>query len=301
MKILLFGKNGQIGWELLRSLAPLGEIIAPEKDSRDLCGDLANSNGISKTIRATMPDVIVNAAAYTAVDKAEKEQEHAFAINAKAPEVIAREAATCGAWFVDYSTDYVFNGESDRPWIETDLANPLNVYGESKLRGEKEIQKSGCRFLIFRTSWIYATHGDNFVKTILRLAKDRDTLSVVDDQIGSPTGAELVADVTAHALRHILKHPGAGGLYHLSARGETSWNDYARFIVYDADRKGFPLKTKKEAIAAIPSSSYPAPAKRPLNSRLDASKLEQTFGLNLPDWRPGVEHVLSELIESQSK
>ncbi|MDO9166328.1 MAG: dTDP-4-dehydrorhamnose reductase, partial [Rhodoferax sp.] len=231
MKILLFGKNGQIGWELQRSLAPLGELIALDRHNADRCGDLGNPQGLAATVQEVRPDVIVNAAAYTAVDKAESEPELAGTINALAPGVLAQEAARLGAWLVHYSTDYVFDGSGTRPWTEADTPAPLNVYGRTKLEGEQLIQAVGPQHLILRTSWVYAARGGNFAKTMLRLAQERERLTVIDDQFGAPTGAELVADVTAHAIRHLLKHPEDAGLYHLAAGGETSWCGYANYVL----------------------------------------------------------------------
>ena len=224
MKILLFGKNGQVGWELQRSLAPLGELVALDADSRELCGDFTDLDGLVRTVRAVAPDVIVNAAAHTAVDKAESEPELVRTLNALAPAVLAQEAQRCNAWLVHYSTDYVFDGSGDRPWRETDATAPLSVYGATKLEGEQLIRQAACRHLIFRTSWVYGARGGNFAKTMLRLAQERDRLTVIDDQIGAPTGADLLADVTAHALRTARQQPELSGLYHLVAAGETSWH-----------------------------------------------------------------------------
>ncbi|MDT4291131.1 dTDP-4-dehydrorhamnose reductase [Methylomonas sp. MO1] len=295
MKVLLLGKNGQLGWELQRSLAPLGELVALDRFDQHYCGDLSNPNGIAETVRALRPDVIVNAAAYTAVDKAESESELANTINAVAPGTLAEEAKRIGAWLVHYSTDYVFDGSGDKPWREDDQVGPLNVYGQTKLAGERAIEASDCRHLIFRTSWVYAARGNNFAKTMLRLAQERQQLSVIDDQIGTPTGAELLADVSAHAIRHSLKTPEAAGVYHLTASGETSWYDYAHLVFDYARRAGIELKTDKQSVAAIPTSAYQTPAKRPLNSRLNTEKLQNVFGLQLPAWQLGVERMLSEL------
>ncbi|MDO9323192.1 MAG: dTDP-4-dehydrorhamnose reductase, partial [Pseudomonas sp.] len=234
MKILLLGKNGQVGWELQRSLAPLGELLALDSKSTAYCGDLNNLPGIAATIRSFAPHVIVNAAAYTAVDKAESEPAQAQRINAEAVAVLAHEAQQLGAWLVHYSTDYVFDGSGATPWQETAAVGPLSVYGTSKLAGELAIQASGCKHLIFRTSWVYAARGNNFVKTMLRLAQERDSLNVIADQFGAPTGAELLADVTAHALRCVQQQPELAGLYHLAAAGETNWYSYARFVLEQA-------------------------------------------------------------------
>ena len=295
MKILLFGKNGQVGWELQRSLAPLGELIALDRHSRDHCGDLADLDSIAKAIADIKPDVIVNAAAYTAVDKAETDIELAERINSKAPEVLALSAKNCGAWLVHYSTDYVFDGSGDQPWREDDDVNPLSVYGKTKLTGEQAIVNSGCLHLIFRTSWVYAAKGNNFAKTMLKLAQEREQLSVINDQIGAPTGAELIADVTAHALRLAVHNMEVSGLYHLVAGGQTSWFAYAEYVLDYARKINIELKLPKDALKAIPTSQYPTPATRPLNSRLNTEKLRTTFALHLPGWETGVERMLAEL------
>lgn len=298
MKILLLGKNGQLGWELQRALAPLGEVIALDRQgSEGLVGDLANLQGLANTIRKLEPDFIVNAAAYTAVDKAESEPELARTINALAPGVLAQEAQRCGAWLIHYSTDYVFDGSGNNPWVETDVTAPLSVYGATKLAGEQAIQSSGCRHLIFRTSWVYGARGGNFAKTMLRLAQERESLSVIDDQIGAPTGAELLADVTAHAVCTVNSQPELAGLYHLAASGETSWHGYASFVIDFARRAGLELKIAPNGIAPVPTTAYPLPARRPLNSRLDTRKLCDSFGLNLPHWQAGVERMLNEILE----
>ena len=296
MKILLLGKNGQVGWELQRSLAPLGELIALDADSREMCGDFTNLDGLIQTVRAVAPDVIVNAAAHTAVDKAESEPELVRAINALAPGMLAREAQRCDAWLIHYSTDYVFDGSGDRPWRETDSTAPLSVYGATKLEGEQLIRQSGCKHLIFRTSWVYGARGGNFAKTMLRLAQERDQLTVINDQIGAPTGADLLADITAHAIR--AARPELSGLYHLVAAGETSWHGYAGFVLDHARRAGIPLKVAPDAIHPVPTSAFPTPAKRPLNSRLDTAKLRSAFGLALPMWQNGVTRMLIEILVS---
>jgi dTDP-4-dehydrorhamnose reductase len=296
MRILLLGKNGQVGWELQRSLAPLGELIALDRHSTDYCGDLSQPDAIAQTVKALKPTVIVNAAAYTAVDKAETETELAYTINAKAPEALAQAAKQIGAWLVHYSTDYVFNGSGNQAWQETDAVAPLSVYGQSKLAGEQAIQAAEGLHLIFRTSWVYAARGNNFAKTMLRLAKERDQLSVINDQIGAPTGAELLADVTAHAIRSGLKQPELSGLYHLAAAGETSWYNYARYVLDYARQRGIELKTAENAISPIPTSAYPTPAQRPLNSRLNIEKLQNQFDLKIPDWQLGVERMLAEVL-----
>jgi dTDP-4-dehydrorhamnose reductase len=300
MKILLLGKNGQVGWELQRSLAPLGDVLALDSKSIDYCGDLNDLEGIAATVRAYAPDVIVNAAAYTAVDKAESGPEQAQRVNAEAVAVLADEAQQLGAWLVHYSTDYVFDGSGAQPWQETDAVAPLSVYGASKLAGEQAIQASGCKQLIFRTSWVYAARGNNFAKTMLRLARERDSLSVIADQFGAPTSAELLADISAHALRSVMHEPSLGGLYHLAASGETNWHDYARFVLEQAEAAGVTLKVAPQQIAAIATSAYPTAARRPLNSRLNTAKLQNAFALNLPDWQAGVARMLSETLEKSA-
>lgn len=296
MKILLFGKNGQVGWELQRSLQPLGQVIALGSNSSGLCGDFTNLEGLSNTIRQLKPNVIVNAAAYTAVDKAESEPQMAHRINAEAPGVLAHEASLSDAWLIHYSTDYVFDGAGTKPWTETDSTRPLNVYGKTKLAGEEVIRDSGCKYLIFRTSWVYAAHGNNFAKTMLRLAQERDSLSVIDDQIGAPTGGELLADVTSHAIRAVQKNPSLRGIYHLVAAGDVSWHGYAVFVLNFARQMGMDLKVLPEAISAIPSSEFPTPARRPKNSCLNNSKLEKSFNLTLPSWQSGVARMLTEIL-----
>lgn len=300
MKILLFGKGGQVGWELQRSLTPLGELVALDADSDDFCGDFTHPEGIAQTVRAVAPDVIVNAAAHTAVDKAESEPELSRAINALAPGVLAQEAKNSGAWLIHYSTDYVFDGSGNQPWLETAPTGPLNVYGKTKLEGEDAIRASGCQHLIFRTSWVYAARGGNFAKTMLRLARERDRLAVIDDQIGAPTGADLLADITAHAIRTTLQRPDVSGLYHLVAGGETSWHGYASFLIDFARQAGLDIKVAPEAIQPVPTSAFPSLAWRPGNSRLDTRKLQNTFGLHLPHWQTGVASMLTELLEKQS-
>ena len=295
MKILLFGKNGQVGWELQRSLAPLGELVALASDSQELCGDLTDLAGIARTVRAVAPDIIVNASAHTAVDRAESEPERARALNALAPGVLAQEAHRVGAWLVHYSTDYVFDGSGDAPWRETDPTGPLNIYGQTKLEGEAAIAAAGCRHLIFRTSWVYAARGGNFAKTMLRLARERDSLAVINDQIGAPTGADLLADVTAHALRTAMLRPELGGLYHLAAGGQTSWYDYARFVIDFARQTDTQIKVAPDAIQPVPSSAFPTAARRPHNSRLDTRKLQTSFGLHLPHWQSGITRMLEEV------
>jgi dTDP-4-dehydrorhamnose reductase len=295
MKILLFGKNGQVGWELQRSLAPLGELVALDvEDKVGLCGDFSNPQGLAQTVRAVAPDVIVNAAAHTAVDKAEAEPEIARTINATAPAALAQSAAQLGIWLVHYSTDYVFDGSGHHYRKEDEATGPLSVYGVTKLEGEQAIRASACKHLVFRTSWVYAARGANFAKTILRLAQERETLSVIVDQVGAPTGAELLADLTAHAVRSLQANPSLGGTYHVVAHGETSWHGYAKYVLQCAQELGIKLKVQPEQISAIPTAAYPLPARRPLNSRLDTTRVREAFGLNLPDWRAGVDRMLRE-------
>ncbi|NMM89746.1 dTDP-4-dehydrorhamnose reductase [Rhodococcus sp. SRB_17] len=296
MNILLFGKGGQVGWELQRSLAVLGKVTALGRDSTGHCADFSHSEGIAETVRALRPDVIVNAAAHTAVDKAESEPELARLLNATTPGVLAEEAARLGAWLVHYSTDYVFDGSGSRPWVETDAPAPLSVYGRTKLEGERLIQQSGCKHLILRTSWVYAARGGNFAKTMLRLAQERERLTVIDDQWGAPTGADLIADVTAHALRHLMQRPQDAGLYHLVAAGETTWNSYAKYVIEQAQQAQAAIKIKATEVAPVPTSAFPTPAVRPHNSRLDTRKLQATFGLTLPHWQQGVARMLTEIL-----
>lgn len=296
MRILLFGKRGQVGWELQRSLAPLGQIVALDCEGQgNLCGDFTDLAGLVACVRAVAPDVIVNAAAHTAVDKAESEPELARTINALAPGVLAEEADRLGAWLVHYSTDYVFDGSGDTPWRESDPTGPLGVYGKTKLAGEQAVVRCH-RHLLFRTSWVYAARGNNFARTMLRLACERERLQVVADQIGAPTGADLIADVTAHALRSVCQRSDLAGLYHLVAGGETSWHGYARHVIEHARQAGQAIRVAAAAIEGVPSSAYPLPAARPHNSRLDTGKLQAAFGLSLPAWQIGVDRMLAEVL-----
>jgi len=297
MKILLLGKNGQVGWELQRSLAPLGDVVALDFDSPGpLTADFSQPESLAATVRAVAPQLIVNAAAHTAVDKAESEPDFARALNATSPAVLAREAKALGAWLMHYSTDYVFDGSGHTPWVEDSPTGPLSVYGRTKVEGEEAIRASGCRHLIFRTSWVYAARGGNFAKTMLKLAQERERLTVIDDQIGSPTGADLIADLTAHALRHARQQPEVAGTYHAVAHGETSWHGYATHVIEFARAKGLPIKVAADAISPVPTSTFPTPAKRPHNSRMNTSKLRSTFGVNLPDWQAGVDRMLTEVL-----
>ena len=298
MKILLLGKNGQVGWELQRSLAPLSELLALDRRSTTHCGDLSQPERLAQAVRDWRPDVIVNAAAHTAVDKAESEPDLARCLNATAPAALAQATAEIGAWLVHYSTDYVFNGQGKQPWQEVDAPEPLGVYGQTKLEGEQAIAASGCQHLIFRTSWVYAARGGNFAKTMLRLAGERERLTVIDDQHGAPTGADLIADVTAHTIRQVMANPdqALSGIYHLVASGETSWHGYARHVIAQARHINPELGLKVNDIAPVPTSAFPTPAKRPLNSRLSTHKLQQAFGLVLPPWQQGVNRMLSEIL-----
>ena len=296
MKILLLGKNGQVGWELQRSLAPLGEVLALDRHSAPWCGDLSHPQRLAQTVRDYRPDVIVNAAAHTAVDKAESEPELARCLNANAPEALAKAAAEVGAWLVHYSTDYVFNGQGDQPWQEGGATDPLSVYGQTKLVGVQAIAAACAKHLIFRTSWVYAARGGNCAKTMLRLAGERERLTVIDDQHGAPTGADLIADVTAHAIRRVLQQQDLAGVYHLVAAGETTWHGYASHVIATARQIKPDLALQVKEVAPVSTASFPTPAQRPLNSRLSTHKLQQSFGLVLPPWQQGVDRMLAEML-----
>lgn len=293
MKILLLGKNGQVGWELQRSLAPLGEVLALDRNSSTHCGDLANLEGLAETVRVFRPQVVVNAAAYTAVDKAESDQTTAHLINALAPEVLSRACAAIDALLVHYSTDYVFDGGGQTPWVETDTTGPVNVYGRSKLAGEQGIAKQGARHIVFRTSWVYGTEGGNFAKTMLRLAQEREKMAVINDQYGAPTGAALLADITALSLQQTQ---ALSGIYHLAAAGETTWHAYAQYVLQTAKQFKSDIDYKVKEVAAVPTSEFPTPAQRPLNSRLNCSKLQHALQCQLPDWQKGVDSMLSKIL-----
>lgn len=297
MKILLLGCNGQVGWELQRSLQPLGEVIACDFDSSaDRRADFTQPASVAALVDRVRPQIIVNSAAHTAVDKAESEVELARAINATTVGAIAERAAVLGSLLIHYSTDYVYDGSGSLPREESSPTAPLSVYGRTKLEGEELIRASGCRHVILRTSWVYAARGNNFIKTMLRLAAERETLSVIDDQIGAPTGADLLADVTALMIARITARDGhLGGTFHCVAAGETSWFGYARFVIDWARANGQLVKVAPEGLRAVPTSAYPTPAARPLNSRLSTAKLRSTFSLHLPDWRVGVERMLREI------
>ena len=292
MKILLFGKNGQVGWELQRSLALLGEVIASDVNGPNSV-DLCDASSIATLIRRVSPNIIVNAAGYTAVDRAEAEPALAHAINAGAPAVMATEAAKLNAWLVHYSTDYIFDGSGATPWVETSATGPLSVYGKTKLDGEIAVAK-WHQHIIMRTSWVYATRGDNFAKKILKLAQERDALKIISDQIGAPTSAELLADATALTLRALQTKAELAGTYHVAASGETNWHAYAQHVIEHARQAGIAIRVDPENIAAVPSSAFLTPAQRPLNSRMDTAKFQTVFGLHIPDWRIGVDRMLSE-------
>jgi dTDP-4-dehydrorhamnose reductase len=298
MKILLLGKDGQVGWELQRSLAPLGEVLALDRHSTTYCGDISRPEELAQTVLAYKPDFIVNAAAHTAVDKAESESELAKVLNVDAPAALAKAAAQVGAWLVHYSTDYVFDGSGTHARQEGEGTGPLSVYGQTKLDGEKAIVASGCKYLIFRTSWVYAARGGNFAKTMLRLAQEREKLTIINDQYGAPTAADLIADVTAHAVRRVLntQNISFGGVYHLVASGETTWHGYASHVIEKAKAMKPELGWKVAEIAPVPTSAFPTPAKRPANSRLCTHKLQQAFGLVMPPWQQGVDRMLAEIL-----
>lgn len=302
MKILLLGKDGQVGWELQRSLAPLGDVVAPARSDRLLCGDLSRIDELADTVRSVRPDVIVNAAAYTAVDRAEVEPELARLVNATAVGVLAREAEKLNAWFVHYSTDYVFDGQGNVPWTEDDEPAPISVYGRSKLEGEILACRNATRHLILRTSWIYAARGGNFVRSILRLAQERDGLKVVNDQFGAPTGADFVADITALSIRQAFRQDEGldPGIYHVAGAGETSWWEYARFIVALASELGYVSALSKDRIEAIPSEAFATAASRPRNCRLNTEKLCRSLSICCPHWQAGVSRMLREILGSSS-
>lgn len=295
LKILLLGKNGQVGWELQRALSPLGELRACDRSE----ANLDDPESLRQLVRDYAPDVIVNAAAYTAVDKAESDIESATRINTLSLAVLAEETKRLNGWLIHYSTDYVFDGTKDGFYQENDATAPLSVYGQTKRDGEAAIVASGCKHLIFRTSWVFASRGGNFAKTMLRLAAERDSLNVVADQFGAPTSAELIADVTALAI-YRLQHDAAlaasaSGIYHLVASGETSWHGYAQFVIAEAIQLGATLKTQSDLVNPIPASAYPVPAARPQNSRLDTTKLRAQFDIQLPNWQYHVQRLVREL------
>jgi len=298
MKILLLGAAGQLGWQLQRSLCVVGELTALTRSSAPWCGDLADPQGIARTVRELRPDVIVNAAAYTAVDRAESEPDAAFAINERACETLAVEAARLGASLVHYSTEYVFDGSGEQPWRETDPTAPLNVYGRSKLAGEQAIARHCPHHLILRTSWLFDTWGDNFLKWVLAAARQRPSLEIVGDQWGAPTRAALVADVTAHLLR--MPEPRLAGTYHLAASGQTSRHGFAVFALECARQCALALQAGPESVSPVSTASFPRPAARPANSRMDTSRLRGACGLLLPPWQDGVRAVVAELAAAQA-
>jgi len=295
MKILLLGSNGQVGWELQRSIAMLGELKICDRSTVDFL-DL---DGLRKLIRSYKPDVIINAAAYTDVDKAESDQENAFQVNSKAVDLLAQEAKALDAWLIHYSTDYVFDGVKMGSYIEEDKTNPLSVYGKTKLQGEEAIKISKCKYLIFRSSWLYGIHGKNFLKSIIKLAKEREELRVVSNQIGAPTSAGLVADVTSLCLYRIALNSHSSkeisGIYHLTATGKASWYDFAKYVIIESKKVGGVFLTNPENIIAINASEYVLPAKRPTNSLLDTQKLCKTFNLQLPVWQIHADRVIRDL------
>jgi len=301
MKILLLGKNGQVGWELQRALQPLGEVIALDRSNNEigLCGDIANFSAIEHVLKQIQPDIVVNATAYTAVDKAESEQDAADLINHTAVAYLAERCKQQNILLIHYSTDYVFDGMGVNAWTEDEVKQPVNYYGRSKRDGEIALENSQVRFINFRTCWVYGTHGHNFIKTMLKLAQTKDELSIIQDQVGVPTGAALIADITAQVLRYYsLQSSGQQamlhGHYHLAPAGETTWYDYAQFIFAQARQSGINLAIQR--VTPIATSAYPTPARRPLNSRLNTQKLKHTFKLHLPEWKQGVTQVIQEIL-----
>ena len=295
MKLLLLGSNGQLGWELRRSLSPLSKIFACDRNA----ADFNDIDKLKSVVREYRPDVIVNAAAYTNVDKAESDAENAFRVNSEAVELLANEAAVLNSWLIHYSTDYIFDGTKNGSYKEEDETNPKSVYGKSKLQGETAIIDSKCKYLIFRTSWLYSTYSNNFVNTVLRIAKERSELRIVCDQIGVPTSAELVADVTSLCLSRIvqdsLSSKDISGVYHLTSTGKTSWYNFAKYVIIEAQKLGGVFLANSENIIAINTLEYPLPAKRPLNSLLNSQKLCKTFNLYLPSWKIHLDRTIKEL------
>lgn len=299
MKILLFGKSGQVGWELNRSLQPLGEVFVFGRKE----ADFSNPDSLRDIVREIKPDVIVNAVAYTAVDKAEKEEELAGAINSSAPGVLAEVALEINALLVHYSTDYVFDGTKESPYVESDEPNPINAYGRTKLAGERAIQLSGCDYLILRTTWVYASRGSNFLRTILRLANDHMELRIVSDQHGAPTWARNISDITGHVLVSAQQERYSGkfgsGIYHLCASGESTWYDFADAIIEQAKILDTEKSIVTEKVLPIATEDYPLPAPRPKNSQLDSSLLMARFGVTMPDWRNAMKLCVDEVLERQ--
>lgn len=300
MKILLLGANGQVGWELQRSLATLGELAIHDKDTVDF----ENSDSLAALAHQVKPDIIVNAAAYTAVDLAETDEERAYKINAEAVATLAEIAKTTNACLIHYSTDYVFDGQKKGTYSEDDRTNPKSVYGKSKRDGELAVLDSGCNYFIFRTSWVFASRGNNFAKTMIKLARERDELKVVADQVGAPTSAELIADVTAQLVYQVHQQPTFAiqhsGIYNLVASGEVSWHGFAKRVLEKASALGVSLKVNPADIRGITTEEFPCPASRPANSRLDTQKLRSLLQINLPEWQFHVDRMVTEFIESQS-
>lgn len=304
MKILILGKNGQVGWELQRSLQPLGEVIALDRHEdveHGFCGDITNFKAIERVIQTSQPDIVLNATAYTAVDKAESEVEQADLVNHIAVKHLAEQCKAIDALLIHYSTDYVFNGRGTAAWQEDDTTEPQNAYGKTKRNGEIALEQSQVKFINLRTSWVYASRGHNFIKTMLKLAQTKEELGIIQDQVGVPTGAELIADVTAQVLRYYTLQPSEQqlqlhGHYHLAPTGETTWYDYAQYIFEQARQSGVNLAIQK--VNPIATSAYPTPACRPLNSRLNTQKLQKTFKLRLPEWQQGVAQVMNEILKT---
>lgn len=301
MSLLLLGANGQVGCALQRSLAPLGHLKACDRHS----ADLEDTQALASLIHRVKPGIIVNAAAYTAVDQAESERAKAETVNTKAVAVLAEVSRNIGALLVHYSTDYVFDGNQEQPYREQDPTNPLSVYGQTKLAGEQALKESGCKHLIFRTSWVYANGGHNFPSTILRLARERDSLSVVADQYGAPTHAELIADVTALCLYRISLDPGQQkanlGTYHMAAQGKTNWHEFAQYLITAAQEAGLVLQTTPEGVQAINSDEYTTAAQRPTNSLLNTQNLTETFGIYLPPWQYHARRFIAQIAEQEAK
>lgn len=293
MTTLILGGNGQVGFELQRALAPLGSCLAPGRKSLDLMDAAA----VARVLDDVRPTLIANAAAWTAVDAAETERDGAFRLNAELPAQLADYCGSHSARLVHYSSDYVYPGDGDAPWQESSQTGPLCVYGESKLAGDEAVLASGADALILRTSWVYAARGSNFLKTMLRLGREREALNIVGDQIGAPTPARLIAEVTLLALKSRMDNHLAAGLYHLAPRGETSWHGFAQAIFRLAEAGGEALRIRPEQVTSIPTENYPTPARRPLNSRMALDKLEQALGITLPNWESQLELTLGELLE----
>ncbi len=310
MKILLFGKNGQIGRELQKSLTPLGEIKTHDSQT----ANFEDSQNLRNIITNYVPNIIINAAAYTAVDKAESEFDKAKQINGVAVRILAEEAKKLKAWLIHYSTDYVFDGEKTEPYLETDLPNPLNAYGKTKLLGEQAVQEINGHFLIFRISGVYSSHGSNFLKTILHLAKKKNEINVVSDQFSTPTSAKFIADTTALIVDRIwnvsFQDRGKNknrdskqicGIYHLTPPGKVSWYDFASYIINQAVENKMTLQLKPNGINPIPATSYPSPTKRPRDSRLDSTKISKIFGIRLPEWQTHIQEFIKKWALEEEK